>query len=101
MPEIKHILKVDAKIKVDGKLKVLPYTPAEQIINYIFKGDFDGRQYNLGEAVVALGRSFQTNMNSRALYVYKNATCANGSLPYSAVQAHCWQLITNLPDYNP
>ena len=40
---------------------------SEQVVNYNFKGDFDGRSYSLGDAVVTLGRSFETNMNSRAL----------------------------------
>ena len=97
----KYALNVNAKMKVDGKLKVLPYATTEQVINYIFMGEFDGRQYHLGEAVVTLGRNFETNINSRALYLFVNPTCGNDSSSYSEQYEHCWQLITNLPDYNP
>jgi hypothetical protein len=101
MPTENFILKVDGKLKVDGRLKVLNYSAPEPVVNYNFRGDFTGIQYNLNDAVVSLGRNFETNMNSRALYVFKNITCAIGSSPYSQQYAHCWELITNLPDFNP
>jgi hypothetical protein len=92
-------------VKILGSAKVVigetSNGASEQVVNYNFKGDFDGRSYSLGDAVVTLGRSFETNMNSRALYLYINATCAPGSSPYSSDYYHCWSLITDLPDYNP
>jgi hypothetical protein len=101
MPTENFILKVDGKFKVNGKLKVLNYSAPEPVVNYNFRGEFTGIQYSLNDAVVSLGRNFETNMNSRALYVFKNITCAVGSSPYAQAYAHCWELITNLPDHNP
>jgi hypothetical protein len=95
------LLKVDGNLKVNGKVKVLNSNSQEEVINYNFRGDFTGIQYNLNDAVVSLGRNFETNMNSRSLYLYKNITCAVGSSPYSSEYGHCWELITNLPDFNP
>jgi len=101
MPTENLLLKVDGKLKVNGKVRVLNTNSSEEVINYNFRGDFTGIQYNLNDAVVSLGRNFETNMNSRSLYLYKNITCAVGSSPYSSAYAHCWELIANLPDFNP
>ena len=100
MPTEKFILKVNGKLKANGRMKVPNYSAPEEVVNYTFRGEFAGIQYNLNDAVISLGRNFEINMDSRALYLFKNATCAVGSSPYSQEYAHCWDLITNLPDYN-